>query len=56
MHPPIFVREPSDAERARLYGRHGFVKVGEYGFPVGETIDREFILRRSTERFSKEVP
>jgi GNAT superfamily N-acetyltransferase len=40
----------------RLYGRHGFVKVGEYGFPVGETIDREFILRRSTERFSKEVP
>jgi GNAT superfamily N-acetyltransferase len=30
----------------RFYGRYGFVKVGEYGFPVGKTIDREFILRR----------
>ena len=30
----------------RFYGRHGFEKVGEYGFRVGETVDREFILRR----------
>jgi GNAT superfamily N-acetyltransferase len=30
----------------RFYGRCGFVKVGEYGFPVGKTVDREFILRR----------
>jgi ribosomal protein S18 acetylase RimI-like enzyme len=30
----------------RFYGRYGFVKVGEYGFPVGKTIDREFILKR----------
>ena len=30
----------------RLYGRLGFEKVGEYDFPVGETRDREFILRR----------
>jgi ribosomal protein S18 acetylase RimI-like enzyme len=30
----------------RLYGRHGFHKVGEYEFVVGETRDREFILRR----------
>jgi hypothetical protein len=30
----------------RLYGRHGFVKVGEYEFPVGKTRDQEFILRR----------
>jgi ribosomal protein S18 acetylase RimI-like enzyme len=30
----------------RLYGRHGFTKVGEYEFPVGEVRDREFILRR----------
>lgn len=30
----------------RFYGRHGFNKVGEYGFPVGRTVDREFILRR----------
>jgi diamine N-acetyltransferase len=30
----------------RFYGRYGFEKVGEYGFPVGKTIDREFILKR----------
>jgi ribosomal protein S18 acetylase RimI-like enzyme len=30
----------------RFYGRHGFSKVGEYGFPVGKTVDREFILKR----------
>lgn len=30
----------------RFYERRGFGKVGEYGFHVGNTIDREFILRR----------
>jgi ribosomal protein S18 acetylase RimI-like enzyme len=30
----------------RFYGRYGFVKVGEYGFPVGKTVDHELILRR----------
>lgn len=30
----------------RFYARRGFIKVGEYGFRVGESIDREFILRR----------
>lgn len=30
----------------RFYGRYGFDKVGEYGFTVGETVDREFILKR----------
>lgn len=30
----------------RLYGRMGFEKVGEYEFAVGQTLDREFILRR----------
>lgn len=30
----------------RFYGRYGFNKVGEYGFPVGQTVDREFILKR----------
>jgi diamine N-acetyltransferase len=30
----------------RLYERLGFAKVGEYEFKVGETRDREFILRR----------
>jgi ribosomal protein S18 acetylase RimI-like enzyme len=30
----------------RFYARYGFDKVGEYGFVVGGTIDREFILKR----------
>lgn len=30
----------------RFYARHGFVRVGEYEFPVGGVRDREFILRR----------
>ena len=30
----------------RLYRRYGFEKVGEYEFPVGQTRDLEFILRR----------
>ncbi|THD58195.1 GNAT family N-acetyltransferase [Phenylobacterium sp.] len=30
----------------RFYGRHGFEKVGEYGFAVGDTVDHEYILRR----------
>ncbi len=36
----------------RFYNRHGFVKVGEYGFRVGTVVDHEFILRRTAERFS----
>lgn len=30
----------------RFYARYGFSKVAEYGFRVGETVDREFILKR----------
>ena len=30
----------------RFYARRGYRKVGEYDFPVGRTLDREFILRR----------
>ena len=30
----------------RFYGRYGFNKCGEYGFPVGKTVDHEFILKR----------
>lgn len=40
----------------RLYARLGFEKVGEYGFPVGQTVDREFILRRSAESYSRPAP
>jgi ribosomal protein S18 acetylase RimI-like enzyme len=37
----------SGNERAqRFYSRRGFVKVGEYRFRVGDTLDHEFILRR----------
>ena len=31
----------------RFYARHGYQKVGEYLYPVGETQDLEFILRRT---------
>jgi len=37
----------------RFYARQGFAKAGEYGFAVGKTVDREFILRRSAEDFAK---
>jgi len=37
----------------RFYLRQGFEKVGEYGFAVGRTVDREFILRRDAARFAE---
>jgi diamine N-acetyltransferase len=43
VHVGVWSRNPG---AQRLYARHGFVKVGEYDFPVGQQIDREFILRR----------
>ena len=36
----------------RFYVRHGFKKVGEYGFHVGDTVDHEYILRRDAVSFS----
>lgn len=30
----------------RFYARYGFAKAGEYDFHVGDTVDREYILRR----------
>lgn len=39
----------------RFYQRAGFEKVGEYGFKVGSTTDREFILRRPADRFSNKA-
>jgi GNAT superfamily N-acetyltransferase len=48
-HYPLYVGVWSGNFGAqRLYGRFGFEKVGEYDFPVGEHLDREFILRRRT--------
>ena len=31
----------------RFYARHGYLKAGEYLYPVGEARDLEFILRKS---------
>jgi GNAT superfamily N-acetyltransferase len=46
-YAPLYIGVWSQNHGAqRFYGRYGFVKVGEYGFPVGRTVDREFILRR----------
>ncbi len=39
----------------RFYARHGFEKVGEYGFRVGQTVDHEFILRRMVDRNSNDT-
>lgn len=44
---PIYVGVWSENYGAqRFYARYGFTKVGEYGFRVGTTVDREFILKR----------
>ncbi len=44
---PLYIGVWSETFGAqRFYGRYGFRKVGEYGFPVGGTVDREFILKR----------
>jgi ribosomal protein S18 acetylase RimI-like enzyme len=44
---PIYIGVWSENHGAqRFYARYGFGKVGEYGFHVGGTIDREFILKR----------
>jgi ribosomal protein S18 acetylase RimI-like enzyme len=44
---PIYIGVWSENYGARrFYARYGFTKVGEYGFRVGTTVDREFILKR----------
>lgn len=44
---PLYIGVWSENSGAqRFYGRYGFRKVSEYGFRVGETVDREFILKR----------
>ena len=48
-HSPLYVGVWSGNLGAqRLYARHGFEKIGEYDFPVGKHLDREFILRQRT--------
>ena len=49
LNRPLWIGVWSENHGAqKLYGRHGFVKAGEYEFHVGKTRDREFILRRDT--------
>ena len=44
---PVWLGVWSGNGRAqRFYGRYGFSQVGDYDYPVGETRDHEFILRR----------
>jgi len=44
---PLYVGVWSENYGAqRFYARYGFNKAGEYGFQVGNTIDKEFILKR----------
>jgi len=31
----------------RFYARHGFEKIGEYDFPVGQQLDKEWIMRKT---------
>jgi ribosomal protein S18 acetylase RimI-like enzyme len=46
-YSPLYIGVWSENHGAqRFYGRYGFTKVGEYGFPVGKTVDHEFILKR----------
>lgn len=46
-HSPLYVGVWSGNFGAqRLYARYGFEKIGEYDFPVGKHLDREFILRQ----------
>jgi ribosomal protein S18 acetylase RimI-like enzyme len=45
---PLYIGVWSENSGAqRFYSRYGFTKIGEYGFRVGNTIDREFILKRT---------
>ncbi len=47
-HSPLYVGVWSGNPGAqRLYARYGFEKIGEYEFPVGKHLDREFIFRQA---------
>ncbi|BBD97472.1 N-acetyltransferase [Sphingobium amiense] len=47
MPGPVWLGVWSGNERAQaVYAKRGFEKVGEYGFPVGDWTDHEYIFRR----------
>lgn len=44
----IYVSVFSENPRAiRFYQKYGFEKIGEYGFPVGDQVDLEWIMRKT---------
>ncbi|RIJ20578.1 GNAT family N-acetyltransferase [Henriciella barbarensis] len=48
--PELYLSVFSENEDARrLYERHGFEKVGEFDFPVGNHLDLEFLMRLKLE-------
>ena len=52
---PLWIGVWSGNEKARrLYAAHGFEKAGEYDYPVGAWMDREFILRREANHQPRE--
>ena len=54
---PLYIGVWSQNQGAqRFYRRYGFSQVGEYDFPVGKTLDREFILRRTAPAVPEEAP
>lgn len=56
-HEPLYVGVWSENLGAqRFYRRYGFDRIGEYGFVVGSTVDREFILRRTPASRGRERP
>jgi ribosomal protein S18 acetylase RimI-like enzyme len=45
---PVFLSVWSGNLRAQaFYAKHGFEKVADFKFPVGETLDDEFLMRRA---------
>lgn len=47
--PEIYVSVFSENPRAiRFYEKYGFKKIAEYGFPVGDQIDLEWIMKKNT--------
>ncbi len=46
--PELYVSVFSENERAiRFYQKYGFQKCGEYGYPVGNHIDLEWIMKKN---------
>jgi diamine N-acetyltransferase len=50
---PVWLGVWSENLRAqRFYARHGFEKIAEFDYHVGQSVDREFAMRRAASAFS----